>query len=424
MEPHDPALNILSRSDLEPLRDTYNKLGGCKLIHRRQLLDKFFDQSSLLDFIKCWLHDDHPQPVCDFKDANENLTEDQMAHAGGIYAFAKFLWLWDDLQKNKPHIPPQAYYQRNVLLEDELICHPGSVKVTVLDYYNKDFELLIWNSKDIHPQEDSLTFDEWCDLVPIVGTQIMRTPTSLEVWTDSGFHNDIDKWYRGFHAKVTNKVTVFIGHDNNHASASSKCARSIRRYNSDIDIKFIDINNLPVYNRKWDKQTTEFTYSRFLVPYLMNYEGVALFCDDDFIWECDPLETLFSLDLDKAVSCVQHNFNKDLSGTKLDDQKNVMYPKKLWSSLMLFNCGHPDCANLTPEIVNTKSGQWLHQFYWTDNIGKIPHTYNWCEGSCDYCSEATETIDEAKVTHYTRGGPWLEGDWSHINALEKWHKVP
>jgi hypothetical protein len=101
-----------------------------------------------------------------------------------------------------------------------------------------------------------------------------------------------------------------------------------------------------------------------------------------------------------------------------------MYPKKLWSSLMLFNCAHPDCANLTPEIVNTKSGQWLHQFYWTDNIGKIPHTYNWCEGSCDYCSEASETIDEAKVTHFTRGGPWLEGEWSHIDALEKWHKVP
>ena len=337
MEINDPGLNIHSRRDLEQLRDTYYKLGGCKLIHRRQLPNKFFDQSNLLDFIKCWLHDDDPKPVHDFKDANENLEEHQMVHAGGIYTFAKFLWLCKDLQHNDAHIPPQAHYKRNVLLEDELICHPGSVKVTVLDYYNIDFELLVWNSKELHPSIDTLTFDEWCDLIPVQSTQIMRTPTSLEVWTDSGFHEDSETWYRDFHSKVKNKITIFIGHDNNHGQASEKCAKSIRRYNSDIDIKFIDINNLPVYNRKWDKQTTEFTYSRFLVPYLMDYEGVALFCDDDFIWECDPLEVLFSLDTDKAVSCVQHNFNKDLSGTKLDDQKNVMYPKKLWSSLMLFN---------------------------------------------------------------------------------------
>jgi hypothetical protein len=424
MNPNDPALNINSRSDLETLRDTYYKLGGCKLIHRRQLPNKFFDDSGAIKFAKYWLDDDDPHLVHQFKDANENLNEWEMTKAGGVYTFAKFLWLWADLQHNETHIPPQAHYIRNLQMEDELVCHPGSVKVTVLDYYNKDFELLIWNSKDKHPDVETLTFEDWCDIVPVQGTQIMRTPGTLEVWTDTGFHNDIETWYRDFHSKVKNKFTVFIGHDNNHSYASDKCARSIHKYNPNIDIKFIDISQLPMYNREWEKQTTEFTYSRFLVPHLMNYEGVAIFCDDDFIWNCDPLEVLYSFDVDKAVSVVQHNFNKDLSGTKLDDQKNVMYPKKLWSSLMLFNCGHPDCANLTPHIVNTKSGQWLHQFYWTNNIGKIPHTYNWCEGSCDYCSEASETIDEAKVTHFTRGGPWLPGDWSHINALEKWHKVP
>ena len=423
MEISDPAKHITQRSDLEELREVYDKLGGCKLIHRNQLPEKFFDQSSLIDFAKCWLHNDDPKPVHDFKDANENLGPEEMVHAGGIYTFAKFLWLAQDLLVNEPHIMPQAHYQRNNKLEDELICHPGSIKVTVLDYFKKDFTLLLWNSKDKYPNVDSLTFEEWCDLVPIQSTQIMRTPTTLEVWTDGGFHNDIETWYRDFHSKITNKFTIFIGHDNNHSHASSKCARSIRRYNKNIEIKFVDIKELPMYNRAWDKQTTEFTYSRFLVPHLMNYEGVAIFCDDDFIWDCDPIEVLYSLDVRKAVSVVQHNFNKDLSGTKLDNQKNVMYPKKNWSSLMLFNCAHPDCANLTPEIVNTKSGQWLHQFYWTDKVGKIPHTYNWCEGCCDYCSEATETIHEAKVTHYTRGGPWLEGDWSHIEALEKWHRV-
>ena len=70
MEPHDPAKNITQRSDLEELRDDYDQLGDCKLIHRNQLPNKFFDESSLLDFAKCWLHNDDPQLVHDFKDAN------------------------------------------------------------------------------------------------------------------------------------------------------------------------------------------------------------------------------------------------------------------------------------------------------------------------------------------------------------------
>jgi hypothetical protein len=62
---------------------------------------------------------------------------------------------------------------------------------------------------------------------------------------------------------------------------------------------------------------------------------------------------------------------------------------------------------------------------WATDIGKIPHTYNWCEGSCDHCTEATEPMDEAKVYHYTRGGPWvdLNEDWSHINLIDEWEKL-
>ena len=157
----------------------------------------------------------------------------------------------------------------------------------------------------------------------------------------------------------------------------------------------------------------------------MNYEGIGIFCDDDFIWNCDPLEILYSLETDKAVSCVQHNFTKDLSGTKLDGQPNVMYPKKLWSSMMMFNNAHPDCKNLTPDAVNTKSGQWLHQFKWSTNVGEIPQTYNWCEGSSDYCTKARVPMIDAKVWHFTRGGPWIDhtADWSHIHLVDQWERL-
>ena len=140
---------------------------------------------------------------------------------------------------------------------------------------------------------------------------------------------------------------------------------------------------------------------------LEDNEGVALFCDDDFIWECDPLEVLYSLDVDKAVSVVQHNFNKDLSGTKLDNQKNVMYPKKLWSSFMVFNNAHEDCKKLTPEVVNTASGNK----YYIDNVQQ--DTLNFIKTGTYTFSQTDSTNETHPLRFYTAadksGGEYTTG---------------
>ena len=93
-------------------------------------------------------------------------------------------------------------------------------------------------------------------------------------------------------------------------------------------------------------------------------------------------------------------------------EENVMYPKKLWSSFMIFNNSHEDCKKLTPDIINTESGEYLHQFKWTDKIDRIPDKYILTEGMSD---------DDKRhhAVHYTRGGPWIEGmDCSEIKHLE------
>ncbi len=412
-------INVSNKEDLEQFRETYKLIGGCKLIHCSQFGDRLESDISQVFYNNLptahWLNDDDPLLVnIDAKTSNDDNFQ--------LYTFAKFMWLAEDLRDNPQDIFPQGYRSK---AENKVIIHPGSVKIAVMDYMGMDYEVMMWDTGDWWSDVPALTFDEWCDLIPFKKTQVGKVNNVLEVWTDSGFRKKVYNWYYGFNSKVTNDFKIFIGYDTTHSHSAEKCVRSIRKYNKNVQIEFININDIEQYTRPYDKQTSQFTYSRFLVPWLMGYEGVGLFCDDDFIWKCDPLEVLFSLDQNKAVSCVQHNFTKDLSGTKMLDQQNVMYPRKNWSSLMLFNCAHPECANLTLDAVNTKSGQWLHRMMWATDIGKIPHTYNWCEGSCDYCTEADQPMDEAKVYHYTRGGPWvdLSEDWSHIDHIDEWERL-
>ena len=87
-----------------------------------------------------------------------------------------------------------------------------------------------------------------------------------------------------------------------------------------------------------------------MIPYLENYEGFSFFIDDDYIWKHNPMSLFYFLDPDNAVACVQYDF-KHHDENKMGGEKNVSYPMKLWSSMMIFNNGHEDCRKLTPEVI-------------------------------------------------------------------------
>jgi len=180
------------------------------------------------------------------------------------------------------------------------------------------------------------------------------------------------------------------------------CKSSILKYNKNVEIQPIKLDELidkGIYYRDIDPlASTEFTYSRFLVPYLIDYKGIAIFCDSDFLWRCDVEEVLGFYNEKYAVSCVQHDYIPK-SDTKMDGVVQTSYPRKNWSSLMMFNCEHPDTQKLSVEVVNTESPKYLHRMSWTDEVGSIPLTYNYLEG--DY-----EHMENPKVIHFTNGGPW------------------
>ena len=221
---------------------------------------------------------------------------------------------------------------------------------------------------------------------------------------------------------VINNPTFFIGYDSKEDIAYRVCKQSLLN-NSSIKInvkalKLYELISTGYYNRVIDPlASTEFTYSRFLVPSLMNFEGWAVFCDCDFLF-FQNVEILFKdLSKDKAVYCVKHDYTPK-EKHKMDGKKQTIYPRKNWSSFIVFNCSHPSNSKLNIELVNKESGAFLHQFKWLkdDEIGSLDERWNWLEGW-------TSNHNDQKpfAVHYTRGGPWFD-EWQDVEYSSEWLK--
>tara|TARA_R100001509_G_scaffold161084_2_gene129779 strand:+ start:794 stop:1471 length:678 start_codon:yes stop_codon:yes gene_type:complete len=200
-------------------------------------------------------------------------------------------------------------------------------------------------------------------------------------------------------------LKVFIGWDSREDIAYQVAKHSILKHNSNIEVyplKLYELREKGIYTREDDKKgSTEFTISRFLVPFLSGYKGYSLFMDCDMICLND-LE--FVMEYQDAsinpVSCVQHDYSPK-SKMKMDGQMQHIYPRKNWSSVMLFN--NAKCKNLTPEIVNTETPMYLHRMLWAeDKIGSLPPKFNFLAGYYDFEEEQPILI------HYTDGGPWFK----------------
>ena len=137
--------------------------------------------------------------------------------------------------------------------------------------------------------------------------------------------------------------------------------------------------------------------------------------DCDMILTTDIKELFDQADDKYAVMCVQHDY-KVKEEFKMDGQKQTIYPRKNWSSVMLFNCGHPSNKALTQDLVNSPeiNGAYLHRFSWLkdEEIGKLDHTWNYLVGVYD-------DIEKPKLIHYTEGGPWFE-NYRNCEFHELW----
>jgi hypothetical protein len=216
-----------------------------------------------------------------------------------------------------------------------------------------------------------------------------------------------------------NVLRIFIGYDPVESVAWHTMAHSIlSRSSLPVALLPVNIANLKsIYTRERDpKQSNEFSFTRFLVPHLAGYQGVAAFFDCDMLVRTDiaKLFALASADPSKAVHVVKHDY-EPRDDVKYLNTVQYRYPRKNWSSVVLWNCGHPANRVVTPEYVNTASAMDLHRFTWLDDseIGGLNVRWNWLVG------EYAEPPADVHNAHWTVGGPYFE-EYRNADFAGEW----
>jgi lipopolysaccharide biosynthesis glycosyltransferase len=201
-------------------------------------------------------------------------------------------------------------------------------------------------------------------------------------------------------------IRVFVGYDPREAVAFNVLSHSIGvRASEPVEIAPLMLSQLKsvLWRERHPLQSTDFSFSRFAVPFLSEYKGWSLFCDCDMLM-LDDIAKLWALRDDRyAVQVVKHD-HVPTESVKFLDKPQRPYEKKNWSSVILFN--NAKCTALTLDYVNTATGLELHQFKWLGDdglIGELPHRWNHL---VDY--DPTVPADQVSLLHYTEGGPYFE----------------
>jgi hypothetical protein len=220
-------------------------------------------------------------------------------------------------------------------------------------------------------------------------------------------------------------LNVFIGYDRREPVAYHVLAHSILRRSS-VPVAIVPLKREllgKLYTRpRGPTESTEFSLTRFLVPALSGYKGWSVFMDCDMLCKMDfaLIAREIALQKDKAVLVCKHDYDPK-RGRKFLNQIQTVYPRKNWSSVMVFN--NAKCKALTADYVNSATGLALHRFQWTRDklIGSLPREWNWLVGEYKH-------NPRAKIIHYTLGGPWFRkyrdcdyaADWRAELKLLQW----
>lgn len=210
-------------------------------------------------------------------------------------------------------------------------------------------------------------------------------------------------------------IPIYVGYDPRESVAYHVFCNSVIKRSSK-PVKFIPLaKNLIHFDGRRDG-SNDFIYSRFLVPYLHGNNGWAIFADGDMVC-LEDISKLFDLAdyWNKAVMVVKHDYQTKHK-TKYLGNVNEDYPRKNWSSLILWNCGHFSNLKLTPEFVNKQTGSYLHRFEWLkdEEIGEIPKEWNWLADEYPH-------NDRAKLIHYTLGTPCFP-EYKNCDHSTEWHR--
>lgn len=217
-------------------------------------------------------------------------------------------------------------------------------------------------------------------------------------------------------------VPIFVGYDPREAACYHTFTQSVIERAS-MPVAFHPLHSPMLSHFDGQKDgTNAFIYSRFLIPYLQNFTGWAIFCDGDMA-VVDDIAKLWAMReqfmFNKGVCVVKHDYTtkhaRKYLGTPMEAD-NASYPRKNWSSVMLWNCAHNANRILTPEFVAESPGSFLHRFSWLkdEQIGELPQEWNALSGEQD--------ISLASLVHYTLGAPGFDV-YRRCDGANHWHRA-
>ena len=213
------------------------------------------------------------------------------------------------------------------------------------------------------------------------------------------------------------KIKLTVGFDQSEAIAYHAFCQSVIDCAS-VPVEFLPlaINTLANYRETHTDGSNKFIYSRFLTPYLNQFDGWAIFADGDMICREDINQLWDLRDERYAVMVAKHDYQTKVT-TKYFGNKNENYPRKNWSSLILWNCAHPANRILDPAFVQSQPGSYLHRFSWLkdEEIGSLPLEWNWL--AIEY-----PVNPQAKLIHYTLGTPCLK-DYEQTDMANYWKEA-
>jgi hypothetical protein len=214
-------------------------------------------------------------------------------------------------------------------------------------------------------------------------------------------------------------VKIFIGYDPDETVAYHTLVQSIMDTSSvPVSITPLSLSHLGFWDRPRDsRQSNDFSYTRFLVPYLCNYMGTAIYMDCDMLVLSDIAELNDLCKTNKAVHVVKHDYvPKD--EYKYLGRKQYSYPRKNWSSFIVWDSYNKSNWKLTPDLIKKETGSYLHRFGWLkdDEIGELDPKWNWLVG------EYSDPPTDVKNVHWTNGGPYFK-DYDTAAFSDEWNKT-
>jgi hypothetical protein len=190
-------------------------------------------------------------------------------------------------------------------------------------------------------------------------------------------------------------LKVFIGYDDRQVLSFTTLVQSIYETASrPVAVSPLILETLPITRRG----LTPFTFSRFLVPWLCDFTGTAIFMDADMLLVSDICELQENIQDDIAVSVVR----------SLEQYEQT--------SFMVFNCEHPENKVLTPDFVQETETQ-LHGLEWVkpEAVGSLDPKWNQLVGY--------QAIDSKRGNlHYTMGIPAF-AETSSSEGMAEWRSI-